>query len=801
MSNRLNMENLSPRLTDVSDAIPREESADGMFKKIVEFSNDAVVVVQEGKTVYRNPACERLIGYTVDETKECSFLERIVPEYRSMVARYNENRMNGEEAPTNYEVEILTRDGERVPLEIKVSVIVYRGKPAAVAYMRDISKRRRTEELYGKSCRKYKKLYTLMRLMADNVPDLIWAKDIQDRFLFANRAICDKLLKSDSTDEPLGKNDLYFACRERGRGHNHTFGEICVDSDAVVKASGRPGRFLEDGLVRGKYLVLDVHKAPFYNEKGEMIGTVGCGRDVTVEKEKDEALRQSEERFRKFLEDVSEISIQGYDEERNVTFWNHASEKLYGYSEAEAVGMKLEDLIIPAHMREAVVEKHRCWLDRGEKIPPGELVLVDKYGCDVTVFSSHVMLETSLGREMFCIDLDMNPISLMEKEKEALQSQLRQSQKMEAVGTLAGGIAHDFNNILQAIGGYAEIMFVNRTENDPDYKNLSAVRKATARAGELVRQLLLFSRKAEISKRPIQINHEIKQARSLLEKTIPKMIDIKVDLAGDLWNVNVDPVQIEQMILNLGSNAADAMPEGGVITVETTNRSLDGEYVRTHVGAQTGDHVLLSISDTGIGMDRNIMDKIFEPFFTTKDSGKGTGLGLASVYGIVKSHDGYITCASEPGRGTKFEIYLPALKVPSRDPAEKPLKLKKGTETILVVDDEAPVLELTSMALSGVGYTVITAFDGREAVEIYERKQDEIDLVILDVSMPKMGGRECLKTLLELNPQVKVFIASGYSSSAHINDSIALGAMGYIGKPYKFRELFKEIRRILDGEV
>ncbi len=249
-----------------------------------------------------------------------------------------------------------------------------------------------------KDLEKYRDMHGLLRLMADNVPDMIWAKDIEDKYLFANQAICDKLLHSDSTSEPVGKTDMFFARRERESGFDHTFGEICVNSDSVVKKNSRPGRFLEDGLVRGRYLALDVHKAPFYNEKGEMIGTVGCGRDVTQELEMNRRLKESEERFREIIEDVSEIGIQGYDENRRVTFWNKASETIYGYSEAEAHGQALEDLIIPDVMKDDVIRLHRLWLEKGEKIPAGELVLINKYGQDVHVFSSHVMHETAAGQ-------------------------------------------------------------------------------------------------------------------------------------------------------------------------------------------------------------------------------------------------------------------------------------------------------------------------------------------------------------------------------------------------------------------
>ncbi len=456
------------------------------------------------------------------------------------------------------------------------------------------------------------------------------------------------------------------------------------------------------------------------------------------------------------IKDVSEISIQGHDEKRNVTFWNHASEKLYGYTEKEALGKKLEDLIIPFGMQEEVKRLHHRWIVYGEKIPAGELVLRDKNGNDVYVFSSHVMHETSKGKEIFCIDVDMNSIRRVEEEQKKLRSELRQSQKMESIGTLAGGIAHDFNNILQAISGYSEMLFFEKAKDDPDYSSLVEIYKATQRAGELIRQLLLFSRKAETRKKPVKINNEIEQAKSILEKIIPKMIKIETHLAKDLWNANVDPIHIEQVILNMGSNSADAMPDGGKIFIKTENASVDHNYHYSSNEIVPGDYVLITVSDIGYGMDKETLDKIFEPFFTTKDEEKGTGLGLASAYGIVKEHGGHITCGSRLGQGTSFKIYLPALKQNVNNPNNVVKKMKGGNETILIVDDEPSLRDFASAALKRFGYSILTCENGEQALKVYSTKKHDIQLIILDVNMPGMGGHQCLKQLLELNPFVKV---------------------------------------------
>ncbi len=278
------------------------------------------------------------------------------------------------------------------------------------------------------------------------------------------------------------------------------------------------------------------------------------------------------------------------------------------------------------------------------------------------------------------------------------------------------------------------------------------------------------------------------------------MIQIELHLEDSLATVNADPVQMEQIIMNLVVNARDAMPEGGKLTLRTENVTLDEEYCRVHPGAKPGNYLLLAISDTGTGMDSEILEHLFEPFFTTKGAGKGTGLGLAVVYGIVKQHGGYVTCDSEPGTGTMFRIYLPAIEEQEvvSDKAEEDLKLLGGTETILLVDDEDVVRDLGEMILGESGYKVLAAKNGREALEIHRKEGQGISLVIMDLIMPEMGGMECLKQLLKIDPQVNVVVASGYSADASVKETIRMGVKGFVTKPFRIKELLREVRRVLD---
>ena len=385
----------------------------------------------------------------------------------------------------------------------------------------------------------------------------------------------------------------------------------------------------------------------------------------------------------------------------------------------------------------------------------------------------------------------------------ALEAQLFQAQKMEAVGTLAGGIAHDFNNLLQVIQGYTEVLQNEVGRNKSRTEALRKIHRSAKRGADLTRQLLTFSRKVQSERRPLDLNREVEQVKRLLERTIPKMIEIELYLSESPAVVSADPIQIEQAIMNLAVNAKDAMPEGGKIVIETERVRLDQQFCKSHLGAQPGEYVLLSISDTGHGIDQEILEHVFEPFYTTKDVGRGTGLGLAMVYGIVKNHEGYILCYSEVSTGTTFKIYLPAMEQSGQ--SEKPVEaedlFKGGDETILVVDDEEYIRELVVELLTDAGYKVLTATDGEGALKLYGKKQRNIDLIILDLVIPGMGGKKCYEEILKVNPRAKILIVSGYSANGPGKDAIEAGAKAFVGKPFDVSHLLETIREILDEDT
>lgn len=517
-------------------------------------------------------------------------------------------------------------------------------------------------------------------------------------------------------------------------------------------------------------------------------------------------LRTSEKKYRDLVENANSIILR-MDAAGKITFFNEFAQKFFGYEESEIIGKSVEETIFaPTDSKRFDIKKLVTSL-REDPNQPGIIERENRRrnGEPVWIawtYKPIINQDSTLNfREILCIGTDMTDLKLAAQENKELEAQLQSSQRMESIGTLAGGIAHDFNNILQAIFGYTQIMLLTKDQEDPEYNKLQAIENSAQKASELTKRLLLFSRKAESVLKPVDLNQEVIQVSEMLKRTIPKMISIELQLAEKLNVINADAGQTEQIMMNLGINARDAMPEGGKMIYKTENITLDGEFCKRNLGAIPGEYVKLSVSDTGEGMDKEVQDHIFEPFYTTKETGKGTGLGLSMVYGIVKNHKGYIICESEPNKGTVFSIYFPVIDMDIETPetSEINIPIQHGNETILLVDDEQTHRELGKEVLSGFGYTVYTAPDGEGALEFVRKDKNLVDLVILDLIMPGMGGMRCLKELLKENPLAKVLVVSGYSIKGSANDVIEAGAKGYISKPYNIKQMFKAVRDVLDG--
>ena len=546
-------------------------------------------------------------------------------------------------------------------------------------------------------------------------------------------------------------------------------------------------------------------------EKGQVVTQVdgnpasieGFITDITERKRAEEALKESELRLRQII-DLAPLFIFAKNREGKFLLVNKAMADAFGADVNEVTGKLDSEFYAQYDEIEKIRRDDIQVLDTGRPLFIPEEKISNSKGEVRFLQTAKIPFVVSGTNDpaVLGVAMDVTERKMAEQEKARLEEQLKQSQKMEAVGILAGGIAHDFNNLLQAIGGYAQLLLINKNEADPDYNRIAAIQKTSERAALLIRQLLLFSRKAETQRRRIQLNEVVQQAKTILDRTIPRMIEIELKLGADLWAVNADPIQIEQILLNLGSNAADAMPEGGKCIIETQNILINERSSGATTKMEPGRYVLLTVSDTGCGMDQDSIQHVFEPFFTTKEIGKGTGLGLASVYGIVAGHGGLISCESETGSGTTFLIYIPASEIEVKtDPSSvKEPQASGGTENILIVDDEDDIREIVSEALKHFGYNVLTAASGEEALQLYSKNPRGIDLTITDISMPGIGGYRCLEKILKINPDAKVIIASGYSSPDHSGEPHKTGAAGYISKPYQLAHMVKKIRLVLDQE-
>ncbi|MBF0476379.1 MAG: response regulator [Deltaproteobacteria bacterium] len=515
-------------------------------------------------------------------------------------------------------------------------------------------------------------------------------------------------------------------------------------------------------------------------------------QEIALRRQAETELRESENRFRRIYDDAP-VMMHSIDKDLIVRNVNRKWLETLGYDRSEIIGAGIESIMTPgsrATLRNVI---ELFWaIGEANEIP---YEYVKKDGAVLSVLLDAISWDDPLwGKVSLTVLRDVTQLRI-------LQKQLFQAQKMEAIGTLAGGIAHDFNNILQVGLGYSEFLLLDKELPERYRPDLTKIHESARRGADLVRGLLTFSRKTEIELQPLNLNSRINELQKMIERTIPKMINIQICLAEDLAAINANPTQVDQILMNLVVNARDAMPDGGNLTIETANFTFDEEYTKTHFDVKRGRYVRVMVTDSGTGMDNDTLEHIFEPFYTTKGIGEGTGLGLSMVHGIMKQHGGLIMCYSEPGQGTTFKIYFPALiSDEEKEEAGERKMPRGGSETILLVDDEEFIRELGARLLTKAGYNVIKASNGKEALGVYQTRSEEIAVVILDLIMPEMGGKQCLEGLLGLDPSIKVIIASGYSADGPGKEAVAAGAKGFVNKPYDHRQILEVIRSILDKE-
>ena len=735
-------------------------------------------VDSEGNFLYVSPSCERITGYSAKEfIDDPDLMNRIIhPDDRTvMLDHFYRVRKATPHALDAMDFRIIRRDGAtRWISHVCQPVFAQEGQTSGRrGSNRDITERKIAEE-------SLKEAGAFLNTLLNAIPVPLFYKDKEGRYIGCNKSYEEFYGKTQQ--ELVGKSVFDIAPRD--------LAEIYHAKD--IELFHNPGAQVYDSQIadaRGAVHDVVFHKSTFADSQGHVLGLIGVILDITE--------RRMAEEVQKLLFAAIENAADGViitDTTGIIQYVNPAQEILSGYSRDELLGKTSN--IFKSDKHDDNFYSQLWDTIKAGNVWHGKFINKKRDGTeyheDATI--SPIYDHSGNLTNFVAVKHDVT-IQL------TLQEQLFQAQKMEAIGTLAGGFAHDFNNKLQVIDGYVELILFNKDLPTSVISGLGVIKQTIHSSAELIKGMMVFARKAPVDLKPIELNKLVAQTRSMLIRCMPKMIGIDLLLADDLWAINAAPNQIDQILMNLAVNARDAMPDGGKLTIQTHNIVMDEDYCRVHPNTKPGRYALITISDTGTGMDEQTASRIFEPFFTTKAPGKGTGLGLSVVYGIVEQHNGWIICDSALSVGTTFRIYFPAIEeVPQEQYFEKKEPPMGQGETILLVDDEPDFLEITSHLLNRTNYRVITAIHGKDALELYEKHREEIRLVILDVLMPGMGGQECLGALLRMDPNSRVLMVSGYNEKGRAEEIEAAGAKGLMWKPFDMPELLEKIREIIDGE-
>ena len=632
----------------------------------------------------------------------------------------------------------------------------------------DIHARKQAEDALRDSEKRYRRLVETMQ-------EGLGMADQNYQFTYVNERFCEIL--GYLRDEIIGRRLIDFV---------HDDYKALMKDQMARRQQGEEKAFelvwqKKDG---NKIHTLASPKA-LHDEEGRFIGSIGVLTDITHLIEAEKALQSSEEKYRLLVENANDAIF--ILQEEQIKFANQMAKQMGNELGVDLNRVPFADYIHPAD-RNLVLERHKSRL-KGENLP------------DTYAFRLIGRDDQMMWVELNAVEIDwhgkpatlnfLRDITLQRK----VEKQLQLSQKMEAVGTLAGGVAHDFNNLLMGIQGRTSLMLFDTEPIHPQFEHLKEIENYIKRATKLTKQLLGFARGGKYEVKPTDINDLIEKSSQMFGRT-KKEISIYKKYHDQIWTVEIDQSQIDQVLLNIFVNAWQAMPDGGDLFIQTKNEILDENFAGAY-GVRAGKYVAISITDTGIGMNGNTLKRVFDPFFTTKDKERGTGLGLASAYGIIKNHDGIIMAESAEGRGAAFHIYLPASDKPVVGEGQDDQDILTGSETILLVDDEEMIIDVGSQVLKKLGYEVLTARHGKEAIEVYQQKRQKVAMIILDLIMPEMGGGEAYDRLKEIDPNVKVLLSSGYSLGGQATAILNRGCDGFIQKPFNLKDLSEKLRQII----
>ena len=768
---------------DVDERKHAEEAlrlSEERYRSLIEMSPEPIAIIQGGFLVYVNPAGVRAIGCA-------SAAEMLGRKLRDFI--HPDDQQRGDERlrttletgqPTPLQqFRVRHRDGSWREMESRASPCQYGGKPAIQIVVRDISERQRAEEALRLSEERYRSLVELS-------PVLIAI--LQDGCVAYVNPTGAAMLGADSPAQVVGQLTARFIHPDDRRASE--------ERQRLVLESGQRLPFRRFRFLRfdGGHVEVESHGG-WCSHQGRPAFLV-VARDITEILQGEMALRESEARHRAILESSLDglIVINALGQ---ILEFNKAAETIFGHSREAVVGKNLAEVIIPPSYREAHCRGLEWYLASGEGPVIGKRIEMPALRADGSEFRVELSIIAVIGAGPLLFAGVVRDIT----ERLKLEEQLRQSQKLHAIGQLAGGIAHDFNNMLTVISGHSDLLLDLIDAAGPMRASVTAIHDAGERAGLLTRQLLMFSRKRILEPKALFLNDMIRNAGMLLRRLIGEDIVLSTVLSASLHRVMADPGQIEQLIMNLSLNSRDAMPQGGTLTIETQDVEIDRDRCQIHPDARPGRYVQLSVTDTGCGLTPEVRAHLFEPFFTTKGPGKGTGLGLATVYGIVQQSGGFITVHSEVGIGTAFHIYVPAVdSEPSSQPVAEPTSIDpRGSETILIVEDEEGVRRIAQLALDMQGYRILEADCAPEAIRLFETHKDKINLLLTDVVMPEMSGRHLAERLRMVRPDLKVLYMSGYNDDDVVRHGILAATDAFLQKPFTPLSLARKVRGVLDG--
>jgi PAS domain S-box-containing protein len=629
----------------------------------------------------------------------------------------------------------------------------------------EIEERKRAEKTLRSSEMKY-------RGLAESIGEVFYALDKDLRYTYWNNA--SEKLTGISAEDAVGKSLFELFPELKGSRTEKLYRE-------VLKTQ-RPKRFVNKYRVNGRNLIFEINA--YYSKFGISV----IAKDITERKHAEDQIREQAT-----LLDNAQEAIGVRSLEHNLIYWNKGAERLYGWTAEEAIGKNPVDFMFKGKEEPLqLTEAKMIVLEKGEWI--GELRQITKDGRDVIVESHWTLICDSEGKpkSILVINTDIT-------EKKKFEMQLLRAQRMESIGTLAGGIAHDLNNVLTPIMLSLQ-MLEEKFKDEQSQKLLTILERNLLRGSNLIKQVMSFARGIEGERKPLQAAHIISEVEKVAKETFNKNIEIKTDIARDLFTISGDATQLHQVIMNLCVNARDAMPDGGTLRITASNFYVDENYARMNIESRVGQYIIITVSDTGTGIPPEIMGRIFEPFFTTKEPGKGTGLGLSTSLGIVKSHGGFMNVNSEVGEGTTFKIYLPAFKTEIQGAQMQQPELLTGQgELILVAEDEGSIREITCSTLEAYGYEVIAAEDGAQAVAEYAQNTGKIKLILMDMMMPVMDGHASIRAVRKINPDVKIIGVSGLAEKDKLRD-ISNHTNAFLPKPYTAEILLRTVHEVLSAK-